>query len=56
MDARYDIPLPYLDLAPPDTYSQLLNSLEKLDEAAAGVFKGISTRVQEERGNPVAPQ
>ena len=50
MESQFEVPLPYLDLAPNDTYSQMLTSLEKLDEAAAGVFRGISERVQEDRG------
>lgn len=50
MEARYEVPLPYLDLSPAETYSQLLDSLEKLDEAAQSLFRNIGSRVKEDRG------
>lgn len=50
MEARFEVPLPYLDLTPAETYSQLLDSLEKLDEAAQSIFQDVASRVKEDRG------
>lgn len=50
MESRYEVPLPYLDLTPAETYSQLLDSLEKLDEAAQSMFRNITSRVRDDRG------
>ena len=50
MDARFDIPLPHLDLPPLEAYAQALESLEALEQASKGVFADISRRVLEERG------
>ena len=50
MEARYTVSLPYLDLTPPESYAQLLDSIEQLDQAAHGVFQAISARVQEDKG------
>ena len=50
MESQKLIPIPYLDLSPPETYAQLLSSLEQLDQAASSIFRGISERVQADRG------
>ena len=50
MDARFEVPLPHLDLSTQEAYAQSLESLAALEQASKGVFADISRRVLEERG------